>query len=202
MANKKEFYKDNQFTAYVLPVDSLIEEYERCRTKYVQHALPDSSGDIRQLDDAHVAYEGFEDSKENAKASFTGSKAFFRKKGEHIVWTSPGVKLDGSFYDISYWVHVDTRTAGMPNTFIDILDEDEKVLKSHFVNLREIHNVHDMWVRGSIQVKLQKDQRCRLRIDGKFMTVDDILIKPVQDNFLISTEKLDLFNNYPFYREN
>ena len=200
--NKEAFYKDNQFTAYVLPVSVLNEEFESCRTDYLQYVLPDSSGNKRQLENQYVAYEGFEDSNEKAQVSFTGRKAFFRKKGEHIIWTSPEVKLEDGFYDISYWVHVDSRTAGMPNTFIDILDQDEKVLKSHFVNLREIHDVYGMWVRGSVQVKLRKGLRCQLRIDGKYMTVDDILMKSVQDNFLMSSENFDLFNNYPFYREN
>ncbi len=201
---KELIYQNKEISYYVLPISSLTESYESCQLAYETFKTQyDGAGISASGDMKNTIYVDFEDVNDKSKVSFTGNKAFYSRAGEHNVWTSPlTIDLTKNPYEISYWVYVDSRISGMPNTFIDEIDENDEIIKSHFINLRELHDVHGLWVRGSRRFNLKNNVRYRLRVDGEYISVDDILMRPINDTVIISKENVDLFNNFPFYPKN
>jgi hypothetical protein len=65
------------------------------------------------------------------------------------------------------------------------------------LNSREVHNVDGMWVRISKNLNPEPGIRYQLTVSGKFITIDDLLLKPSGARTMVRHENGDyLFDNY------
>ena len=63
---------------------------------------------------------------------------------------------------------------------------------------REVFDIYGKWIRIADTLKPKENITYKLVIDGKYITVDDLLIRPIGSNVAIYNAKgFSLFNNYP-----
>jgi hypothetical protein len=130
--------------------------------------------------------------------SFTGSGSLYLKKGSMELCNE---KLYERFLDkeveISFWLYVDHRTDNMPTPELWQRDDEGKLLQKEKLNSREVHNVDGMWVRISKNLHPQPGIQYQLTIKGKFITIDDLLIKPAGTRILVRHDNGDrILDNY------
>ena len=99
--------------------------------------------------------------------------------------------------ELSFWLYVDHRTDNMPRPVLWLWDENDKLIHNERLNSREVHNVDGMWVRISKNLIPQPGIRYELTVTGKYITVDDLLLKPSGARIMVLQENGDyLFDNY------
>ena len=193
-----DFWEDKYITLSKLPVDAFNKGYSGW-TRYVED-IRDSlvcDGEIcTDTDPGRIFYDGFEN--RNQGVAFSGSGAVYAKKGEveilDMVYGADSVPVRS---ELSFWMFIDTRTDNMPEPILYIWDaEGRQQVKTKLEN-REVHDVTRQWARISADVEFVKGKRYKLVVKGKFITVDDLLIRPVGSNVLIKSGHSELFNNYP-----
>ncbi len=85
----------------------------------------------------------------------------------------------------------------MPSPVLQQWDADDKLIHREQLNSREVHNVDGMWVRISKNLIPEPGIRYELALTGKYITVDDLLLKPSGTRVLVRQENGDqLFDNY------
>lgn len=145
-------------------------------------------------------YEDFEDSP--AKITFSGKGSKYLKKGEtELINTQLHKEGFSGKTEISFWMYVDHRKSGMPHGRLSITDNEGKQLQYIRMNTREIHNVYDHWVRVSEIVDVKPGLNYQLKVKGDYISIDDMMIKPVDKDIFVKREDgFSLFNNFPFER--
>ena len=193
----RDFWEDDYITLSILPVKAFNTGY----SGWLQHAeeIRDSltcEGNIcSDTDPELVYYNGFENS--SSDITFSGSGAIYKKQGEAEILNHV-FEVDSVAWksEISFWMFIDSRTDNMPQPVLYVWDEKGQLLvKTKFEN-RELHNVYSQWARLSADVDFEKGKRYQLVVTGKYITIDDLLIKPVNANVLVITADTELFNNY------
>ena len=87
----------------------------------------------------------------------------------------------------------------MPDATIKLFDSDQHQLDKIRINTREVYNVYGKWVRISTQIKPKKGIRYQLTASGEYITVDDLLVKPVHSHvFVNKVDGFSLFDNFPY----
>lgn len=128
---------------------------------------------------------------------FTGSGAFFeRRNGLEVFNEKFSDKGIIGSYELSFWMYFDTRMYDMPQPKIHIFNEDGKLEKTIRLNNRQIHNVFNSWVRVEQQLNIEASKRYQLSINGKYVTIDDLLLKPLGCNVWQNSSNTELFNNF------
>jgi hypothetical protein len=85
----------------------------------------------------------------------------------------------------------------MPRPVLWLWDENDKLIHNEKLNSREVHNVDGMWVRISKNLIPQPGISYELTVTGKYITVDDLLLKPSGARIMVLQENRDyLFDNY------
>jgi len=180
------FWSGDAFTLARLPVHAFNKGFESWKDLAV--SLSDrlqGAGTLCLDGDPEVViskdFEEFE-----SPRSFTGSGSLYLKKGSMELCNE---KLYERFGDkeveLSFWLYVDHRTDNMPTPELWQRDDSGKLLLKEKLNSREEHNVDGMWVRISKNLHPQPGMQYQLTIKGKYITVDDLLIKPVGTRILV-----------------
>jgi hypothetical protein len=146
-------------------------------------------------------YDGFNDNRERAVSTFTGSGAFDREEGEHYIYD--GILSDMGILganEVSFWLFIDERHSDMPIAFIDVFGEGGELRESLRFSTREQHNVKGMWVRCALPLEVEAGTRYRIRLWHYHITVDDLMIRSESDDVVIAVESGFLWNNYPVLR--
>ena len=99
--------------------------------------------------------------------------------------------------ELSFWMFIDTRTDNMPEPVLYIWDEEGRLQVKTKLESREVHDVTRQWARISADFDFVNSMRYQLVVKGKFITIDDLLIRPVGSNVLVKSGNSELFNNYP-----
>jgi hypothetical protein len=194
----RDFWEDDYITLSTLPVKAFNSGY----TKWIEYVdiMRDSltcKGNIcTDTYPGFVIYDGFENV--DSDNSFTGNGALYRKKGEAEI-----IQLEIDSYtlagrsELSFWMYIDPRTDNMPEPVLYIRDENDQLLEKTKIENRKVHNVWNHWARISAEFEFEHGKKYQLVVKGKYITVDDLLIKSVHSNVLIKTADSELFNNYP-----
>lgn len=192
----KLFFEKGNLQYYELNVQKLKDEYNACVSRY--QAMLNRNISVSDSSKQYI-FESFDDVVNDAPATHSGDGAFYITKGDEKIMS---INLsDQGFSDqveISFWMYFDTRKSSMPGGFVDIYDSNGKLLSSNYTYPRESHNVVDRWVRNTFNTKVKPGLTYVIRVDGEHVTIDDILIKEVDNDILIKQNNLNLFNNYPF----
>jgi hypothetical protein len=187
------FWSDEQFSLAHLPVQSFNKGYEAW--KDLAGVLADSlqgSGKLCMGVDAdQLIYRNFEE--HSSDRSFTGTGSGYVKKGSMELFNEKlHDRFSDSLVELSFWLHVDHRTHGMPSPELLHLDENGTLMQRERIDSREVHNADGMWVRIAKTVVPQPGISYLLKVKGEYITVDDLLVKPKGARVMIRQENQDL----------
>jgi hypothetical protein len=131
-----------------------------------------------------VVYLDFDDQKK--QQTFSGEGAFYMKRGKAdlLNQTLPQEFLPGK-YELSFWLYVDSRRYNMPRAILKISDQNGKTIQEIQLNTRSVNNVYRQWIRVSEMIELQPEYQITLNIRRHYVSVDDVLLKPLDSNVYI-----------------
>ncbi|MBN1926447.1 MAG: hypothetical protein JW798_11485 [Prolixibacteraceae bacterium] len=145
-----------------------------------------------------IYYLDFDDMK--SKIAFHGDGALFkrRKKVEVFDENFSEKGMTGN-YELSFWLYFDTRTYSMPWARINVKDKYGLIVETIELNTMQEHNVFDRWVRIDQLLDLTEGMTYQLEIEGRYITIDDLLMKPAHDCYVLKKYSggVSMFNNYP-----
>ena len=99
--------------------------------------------------------------------------------------------------ELSFWLYVDHRTDNMPTPELWQWDKDNNLIIKDKIESREVHNTDGMWVRISKELVPEPGINYQLTIRGKYITVDDLLVKATGSRIMIRNENGDhLLDNF------
>jgi hypothetical protein len=172
------------FNAWVKLADSLSDSLQGPGL-YCSNMNPDK-----------LIYNDFE--KLTSGQAFSGSGARYLKKGTMDLFSEDLYeRFAGEEVELSFWLYVDHRTDNMPVPVLWSRDGNDRLVRREKLNSREVHNVDGMWARISRKLIPEPGIRIDLTISGKYITVDGLMIKPVDARVVVRHENGDiLFDNY------
>ncbi len=190
-------WSDNLFSLALLPVQAFNQGFEAW--KALGNTLLDSldaAGTYYSVDPEQLIYYDFE--KQSSERAFTGSGSSYLKKGSMELFNDELYeRFSDTEVELSFWLYVDHRTDNMPAPVLYQWDKNNKLIHKETLNSREEHNVDGMWVRISKNLIPEAGIRYELSVSGKYITVDDLLLKLTGARLMVSHEKGDyLFDNY------
>jgi len=198
-------WKGDRFSLASLPVEAFNQGHDTW--KKLATNLVDSLGGkgtfYLDAEPEQVIYRDFE--RLPSGRSFSGSGSKYLKKGEmELLNEKLFERYADSELELSCWVYVDHRTDNMPTPVLSLWDQENKLIYKEKLNSREVHNVDGMWVRISKNLNPEPGTRYKLTVKGKYITIDDLLLKPVDARIMVRHEGGDhLLDNYrlPFVTE-
>ena len=187
-----------RFSLALLPVRSFNQGYE----SWIELAAPlaDSLRGTGMLctgvDPGKVLYKDFEEFSSNR--AFSGSGARYQKKGTmELFQENLFERFSTTELELSFWLYVDHRTDNMPTPELWQWNDTGKLIQKEKLNSREVHNVDGMWARVSTRVVPVEGTKYQLTIRGKYITVDNLLLRPSGARVLLRQENGELLlDNY------
>jgi len=191
------FWEDKYISLSKLPLSVFNESYQEWRNKVVTDSKSMIADGLTDSTKPSFIYQNFEN--EKGEFVFSGNGSFYSKKGEHEILNT---KLDASFdtttYELSFWLYVDTRVYDMPKANLIVTKENGEKSEQR-LNTREVHNVYNHWIRVSTNINLKPGDRVQLKAKGKYVSIDDLLLKPKKAQIMIKVnDEFSLFNNFPY----
>jgi hypothetical protein len=146
---------------------------------------------------AKIYSKNFEE--DEAENVFTGNGALFKRRHSVEIFNEDFSALGYSgTYELSFWLFFDDRMYDMPQAKIHIYKSNGDFFKTIRLNNRHIHNVYNSWVRVEQKITIEEGLRYKLELNGKYITIDELLFRPVNSNVLTSDASGNqLFNNFP-----
>jgi hypothetical protein len=198
------FWEDQYITLSTLPLTVFNESYRdwHNRVDSVKTTLIGTGNILTDSVSIHsVIYKDFEDN--YSENPFSGKGAFYKKRGDETLLNQT---LDDAFnpgkYELSFWLYVDTRKYDMPKATVIVSDEAGNKQKEERLNTREVHDVYNHWIRVKGIYDLKPGYTVQLTVQGDYIGVDDMLIRPNTSNALVKVaDGFTLFNNYPCVKE-
>ncbi len=143
-----------------------------------------------------IIYNGFEE--HESINTFSGKGAKYMRDGcLGLVELTPDQFSGTVPVELSFWLYTDHRTDNMPGLELLVIDKENKVIHKENIDTRSSHDVCGMWVRISKVFIPEADNTYQFRLSGKYITVDDLLVKPAANDVMILEEnKPVLFNNF------
>ncbi len=193
-------YEDDYMTLSTLSPKVFHESHQNWRNEVevIKASLPGNEELRADVKNSSVTYVDFEESKSDI--AFSGTGAFYKKKGKAQLLNQTINKdfMPGK-YELSFWMFIDSRIYGTPQPTVTIRDENGSETVNIQLNTREVHDVYEQWIRVKEIVELKQGYTLQLWIRGEYITIDDILVRPVDSNVLITLpDSHELFNNFPF----
>ncbi|MFZ5939322.1 MAG: hypothetical protein ACOYXB_02000 [Bacteroidota bacterium] len=199
LASKAEAIWQGEGVTYArLAVSAFNEDHSKWKAHYL--AVRDSlscAGSVCSTNaPENIIYRDFDD--ESTVNSFTGPGALYLKKGSvELLNEDLSPRFGTEPVEISFWLFLDHRTDNMPEAELIITDGDGRQVERRKIETRSVHDTDGLWVRISTELTPVAGQNCRLTLKGKYITVDDLLVKPVNSEVLIRKGTgSDLFNNF------
>jgi hypothetical protein len=199
-SNAEVFWQNKKITLSKLPLEVFHNSHESWQKK-AESVIPNLAryGNIyTDTEISSVVYIDFDDQKE--QLTFSGEGAFYMKKGraDLLIQTLPKDFLPGK-YELSFWLYIDSRRYNMPRAILKVSDHNEKTIHEKQLNTRSVNDVYRQWIRVSEMIELQPGYQITLNIRRHFVTVDDVLLKPLNSNvFIKKPNGFNLFNNFPY----
>ncbi len=188
LARAEVFWTGSRFSLATLPVQAFNQGWDSWIT--MADTLEEN------LDPDQVIYQDFEDI--SSERSFTGKGSLYLKKGSVELFNEKLYeRFSDSVLELSFWLYLDHRTDNMPTPELWQWDKDNKLIHKEKINSREIHNVDGMWVRISKEFAPEPGTTYQLTIRGKYITVDDLLVKSKDSRVMIRHKNGDhLLDNF------
>jgi len=143
-------------------------------------------------------YQSFND--REATHKFTGQGAFYKRKGEHVVFSEDlsALGFEGEV-ELSLWMYIDERKSNMPDLIFREKNSENELLAESRINVRNDPDVVGRWVRVEKVFKVVPGTTYRLLVNGGYITIDDLLVRTFDQEVLIQAEENRfLWNNFPF----
>jgi len=193
------FWENDQLSYAILPVSSFNQGHQAWK-EYAENmldSLPCRNEVCSSTGNEKVIYEDFED--EIAENSFSGKGAKYLKEGSLDLLNEELYTIfGGSEVELSCWLFLDHRTDNMPVLEMLVKDNSGKEIRKENISARSIHNVYGLWVRVSKVITPEPGCTYHFIFKGKYITVDDLLVRPVSEDVCVKKENaFPLFNNYP-----
>lgn len=192
------FWEDEYITMASLPVNAFESGYNTCLEHFreLRDSLKCQSRICVDFNRDYLIYNGFED--RSAEFVFGGEGAWFEKKGEITLVDQIFYKSDSvTKINLSFWMYIDPRMYDMPKVTVKRWDKDGNRMDNIKIENRQIHNVYNHWARISKTIDIERDVKYQLTVKGKFITVDELIVKPVATNiYAVFHDSTMLFNNY------
>jgi hypothetical protein len=191
------FFEDDQLRLASLPVNDFNRGYDSWVDQARSKADSLTNYGTFLSDHPGVVYNGFEENQ--TSRSFSGWGAGYRKKGQIEIYNGELASMQAeATVEISFWLYVDHRTSSMPDAELHLWDQQGQHRERIRLETREVYDVYDNWVRIRYQLTPRAGMRYQLILQGKYITVDELLIRPAGSNVLVRRETdFDLFNNFP-----
>ncbi len=195
------FWEDQYISMSTLPV-SVFKTSHQNWLNHVEYLIPElkCEGTICADTPSRLIY--YDDFNEHeSENSFSSEGAIYKRRGEIEVFNDK-LPVDSGKVNLSFWLYFDTRRYDMPQPILHTLNENNELVENTKLNNRQVHDIYKNWVRISTQINAQKGFNYQLTVQGKYITIDDLLIKPENANVLIKNpEGFDLFNNFPLTKQ-
>ncbi|MGQ8337676.1 hypothetical protein ACUNWD_14095 [Sunxiuqinia sp. A32] len=199
-SNAIPFWEDEYITMSKLPIEFLKESHQNwmeTAMKTIPELLCENSI-CSDTSSTLIYYNGFENNV--SKYSFSGDGAIYQRRGEVEIFNDQ-LPVDTGMVDLSFWLYFDTRMYDMPQPILTTYNSENQIIQTEKLNNRQVHDIFRNWVRISTKIRATSSCKYQVKIKGKYITVDDLLIKPADSNVFIETEgKFNLFNNSPISR--
>ena len=198
-------FKGDRFSLASLPVHAFNQGFEAWKELAISLADSLNGKDIFCMDaePEQVVYRNFEEL--SSERAYSGSGSTYLKKGELELFNEKLFeRYSDSELELSFWLYVDHRTDNMPTPVLSLWDQDNKLIDREKLDSRGVHNVDGLWVRIGKKLRPEPGIRYKLTVKGKYITIDDLLLKPVDARIMVRHEGGDqLLDNYrlPFVTE-
>ena len=192
----EKFWEDQYITMSILPIEVFQTSHQNWlkQAKRLSKTLICTQKTCSDTLQKLIYYNDFEEYK--TENSFTGHGALYKRRGELDVLNQK-LAIDSGLANLSFWLYFDTRRYDIPQPILKIWNQTGELISNTKLNNRQTHDVYQNWVRISTSFEAQKNFRYQLTIKGKYISIDDLLIKPARTNVLIrKPDGVDLFNNF------
>jgi len=192
------FWSGDDFSLALLPVQAFNQGYDswkRLASSKVDSLVITGKSRLGMNAD-QVIYKDFEEL--SSERAFTGSGSQYLKKGNMELFNENLYeRFADSQIEISFWLYVDHRTHNMPTPVLVKWDENDKQIHREKLNSRGVHDVDGMWVRIEKNLVAKPGIRYQLTIGGKYISVDDLLVKTNSARTIVRHENGDhLVDNF------
>ncbi len=192
------FWEDKYITLSRLPLSVFTDSHNSWKNNALSEidSLSTYGNISTNVSAQSIISEGFEDGKSNAV--FSGNGSFYSRKGQQILLDKKlGTDLKPGKYELSFWLFVDSRKYDMPKAEAKIFDASGKQIFYNQLNTRQVHDTYNGWIRVYQELEISENETLQLLIKGEYVSVDNLLVKPVDANVLESASNMKLYNNYP-----
>ncbi len=201
----KLLWRGDKFSLALLPVNAFNQGFDTWN-ELAGSLLDSLSGTGTFCVEAkpeQLIYQDYEEL--SSDRAFSGSGSRYLRKGKMELLNEKLYECcSDSEVELSFWLYVDHRKDNMPGPVLWQWDKNNKLIQKEKLNSREVHNVDGMWVRISKNLTPEPEIRYELTVKGEYITIDDLLLKPVAATLMVRHENGDqLFDNYrvPFVTE-
>ncbi len=187
------FWSDDYITMSELPVSAFIDSTEWYLER-AEEVLPPQVSSIACYPNCdNVTFADFESGARtsNIGVALEGNHAF-HSEGDMVVLDTT---LTSGNLEASFWVYIDPSYDGMP--VLEYLSgKGLSDLRSHGIqSIRANTAIYKNWVR--VHQSLTSDEHHRIILYGKDISIDNLMIKPVNKNVFIKTPRgIALYNNF------
>jgi hypothetical protein len=132
-----------------------------------------------------------------SKTIFAGNGALYKRNKAVDVFTEdfPAKGMTGN-YNLSFWLFFDTRVFDMPKATINIIDKYDFVTDKIILSTRQEHNVYNNWIRIDQPVTFKPGFKYQLEVEGKYISIDNLLIQPEGSNVYVKSGNIETMNNF------
>lgn len=199
------FWSGEKFSLARLPVQSFNQGFDAW--KDLADQLADSLQGNGTLsigaNSEQLVYRDFEEL--SSDRAFSGSASQYQKRGSMELFNERLYdRFSDSMVELSFWLYVDHRTDNMPRPELSQWDDKGTLIQKERLNSREVHDVDGLWVRIATELIPEPGISYQLTVKGKYISVDDLLVKPKGARVLVRQENQDLLlDNFrvPFVTE-
>lgn len=179
-----------------------LEWADSTKLKLKASPNPTKGGELLTDEDINkVFYLNFDNLR--SENIFSGSGAFYKRGKVAEVFNEdfPSKGMTGN-YELSFWLYIDGRCYGMPQAIVNEIDKYNTAINSIKLDTQTEHNVYENWIRVGQTITLKPGMKYQLEIRGKFITVDNLLLKPEGSNVYIkTTDGKEIMNNFVMDRK-
>ena len=136
-----------------------------------------------------------------SKNIFAGKGALYKRNKAVDVFTEdfPAKGMTGN-YNLSFWLFFDTRVFDMPKATINIIDRYDFITDKIILSTRQEHNVYNNWIRIEQPVTFNPGFKYQLEVEGKYISIDNLLIQPEGSNVYVKSGNVETMNNFVIER--
>lgn len=187
------FWSGDKFSLAQLPFKAFNQGFEAWKELAISMADSLYGKGIHAVgtDAGKLVYLDFEEG--TSDRAFTGSGSVHLKKGSMELFNEMlHERFSDSLVELSFWLYVDHRTDNMPRPVLLQFDREGTQIARERLNARQVHNADGMWVRIARELVPEPGISYRLTVSGKYITVDDLLVRPKAARVMVRQENQDL----------